>query len=334
MDVLILGCGISGLSCAIKLKEQGFERVRIVARDLPPNTTSDVAGGLWFPYKAEPIHRILGWSKTTFQELKRLQSEYPSAGITTTDFYQYFRKPVDYEAWWSSAVEVYHKLAPSELSNGFLGGYYAQVLVAEPQTHLPFLMKYFEALGGTIERGVVETLKEIIAENTIIVNCTGLDSKRLVSDTEMFSIRGQIVRVKNPGIRRSITIESSDEQSENATYTIARSEDVILGGVAMINNWDTSIDDTTIQGIVERCTEIEPTLQGAEVLGHKAGLRPGRTEIRLELEQHGDTCAVIHNYGHGGSGYTVNWGCAEEVSQLAKIFTENYDKNVAINSKK
>ena len=323
MDVLILGCGISGLSCAIKLKEQGFERVRIIARDFPPNTTSDVAGGLWFPYKAEPIHRILGWSKATFQELKRLRAQYPEAGITTTEFHQYFRKPIDQEAWWASAVETYRKLTPSEIPNGFLGGYYAEVFVAEPQIHLPFLMRYFESLGGTIELGSVQSMNEITAEHRIIVNCTGIDSKRLLDDNEVFPIRGQVIRVKNPGIRRSITIETNEEYSENATYTIARSEDVILGGVAMVNNWDTSIDDTTIQGIIERCTEIEPALRGAEVLGHKAGLRPGRTEIRLELEQHSDTCAIIHNYGHGGSGYTVNWGCAEEVVLLAKNFIES-----------
>ncbi len=74
------------------------------------------------------------------------------------------------------------------------------------------------------------------------------------------------------------------------------------------------------------------THQGAPILGAWAGLRPGRTRVRLELqclrEKHSDTggkssmtgekslLPVIHNYGHGGSGHTLHWGCAGEVAEL------------------
>lgn len=318
MDILVLGSGISGLSCAIRLKEAGFERVRVVARDFPPNTTSDVAGGLWFPYKAEPITRILGWSKATYQELMRLREQTPEAGITMTEFYQYFRKPVSGDAWWSSAVEVYRALPTSEIPSGFQGGYYAHVPIAEPHIHLPFLIKRFREMGGVLEERNVSSIEDVAEQGRIVVNCTGLGARQLLGDNEVFPIRGQILRVRNPGIQRSMTIEADNEHSEYATYTIARSEDVILGGVAMVNNWDTSIDASLVQGILERCTEVEPALRGAEILGHKAGLRPGRTEVRLEKEITASGAAVIHNYGHGGSGYTVNWGCADEVVSLIK----------------
>ncbi len=317
-EVIILGAGISGLSCGLELQSAGFRNVRILAKDFPPNTTSDVAGGLWFPYKAEPISRILGWSKRTFERLMQLREQFPEAGITMTDFYQFFPKTRTESAWWASAVEEYRPLDKEELPEGFQGGYFARVPIAEPHIHLPFLMERFQAQGGVLEERVVASMEEIVAGNRIIVNCTGLGAKQLLGDTEVFPIRGQIVRVRNNGIKRSITCETAEEHSEYATYTIARSEDVILGGVAMTNNWETGVDIGLVDGIIDRCSALEPALKSAEILGHKAGLRPGRTTVRLELERLSPTCAVIHNYGHGGSGYTVNWGCAEEVCSLAK----------------
>jgi D-amino-acid oxidase len=52
------------------------------------------------------------------------------------------------------------------------------------------------------------------------------------------------------------------------------------------------------------------------VLEHKVGLRPGRPEIRLERED--GPIPRIHNYGHGGSGITLSWGCAEETLRLVQ----------------
>ena len=46
------------------------------------------------------------------------------------------------------------------------------------------------------------------------------------------------------------------------------------------------------------------------------GLRPGRMEVRLEREEKNGKY-LIHNYGHGGSGVTLSWGCADEVVELA-----------------
>ena len=52
----------------------------------------------------------------------------------------------------------------------------------------------------------------------------------------------------------------------------------------------------------------------------QVGLRPLRTS-GVRLERDNVTVAtgvpVIHNYGHGGSGITLHWGCAQEAVALA-----------------
>ena len=47
------------------------------------------------------------------------------------------------------------------------------------------------------------------------------------------------------------------------------------------------------------------------MIGNWAGLRPFRQQVRLEKEGN-----IIHNYGHGGSGYTLSFGCADEVKRM------------------
>lgn len=40
-----------------------------------------------------------------------------------------------------------------------------------------------------------------------------------------------------------------------------------------------------------------------------------RDEVRVEVEQLGAT-RCVHNYGHGGTGVGLSWGCAREVVAL------------------
>ena len=63
--VLVVGCGVSGLTCAVRLLDEG-RPVAIWAHDLPPDTTSDVAAAFWYPYRAYPRDRVLRWARTSF----------------------------------------------------------------------------------------------------------------------------------------------------------------------------------------------------------------------------------------------------------------------------
>ena len=109
-----------------------------------------------------------------------------------------------------------------------------------------------------------------------------------------------------------------DQQGPYAlAYTLFRSHDCILGGTSGENDWNLEPDPATAERILRNCQQLEPALNDAEILEHVVGLRPGRKAVRLELEPISERCAVIHNYGHGGAGFTLSWGCAQEVAELA-----------------
>ena len=71
--------------------------------------------------------------------------------------------------------------------------------------------------------------------------------------------------------------------------------------------------------ILRDCAAIEPRLTGARVLAHRVGLRPARPTVRLEAEPAapGGGPPIVHNYGHGGAGVSLSWGCAREAAALA-----------------
>ena len=74
-------------------------------------------------------------------------------------------------------------------------------------------------------------------------------------------------------------------------------------------------DPATAARILAACIAVRPELRAAKVLKHRVGLRPVRPTVRLEAEQ-ADGVTIVHNYGHGGAGVTLSWGCAHDAAEL------------------
>ncbi|MFI5795983.1 FAD-dependent oxidoreductase [Streptomyces sp. NPDC051677] len=70
------------------------------------------------------------------------------------------------------------------------------------------------------------------------------------------------------------------------------------------------------RAITERCAAVKPRLAKAPVVASRVGVRPTRSEGRVEADSRSDGVPVLHNYGHGGSGVTPSWGCAQEIVEL------------------
>jgi D-amino-acid oxidase len=308
-DVLVVGCGVIGLTAGVRMREAGLG-VRIVTAALPLQTTSSVAAALWYPYKAYPEDRVLSWGSRTFEVFEEL-SHVPESGARMREGVEIWRKKVP-DPWWASAVPGVRRCTDDELPPGYTDGHAFVAPVIEMPVYFGYLLDRFLESGGRIEHRAISSLEEA-GEGHVVVNCAGLGARELVGDPSMEPIRGQIVRVRNPGLERFVLDE---DNPEGVTYVIPRSEDCILGGTAEEGEWDTEPDPQTAAAILRRCEVLEPRLAGADVLEHKAGLRPGRPEIRLEIDYVAQSPPRVHNYGHGGSGVTLSWGCAEETLRL------------------
>ena len=76
-------------------------------------------------------------------------------------------------------------------------------------------------------------------------------------------------------------------------------------------------DPATTSRIVAECSRVL-NIDKPTVLAERVGLRPfRRSGVRLERDRLRDGRTVIHNYGHGGAGFTLSWGCAREVLEVA-----------------
>ncbi len=311
-EAIVVGCGISGLTCGIALLEAGVP-VTIVARDLPPHTTSDVAAAIWYPYRAFPERRVLEWGRVTLDTLYDLMTD-PAAGVRRVTMTELFERATP-DPWWKDAVRIFGRATGAELPPGYVDGYRVEVPLIETPVHMRYLMHRFRSLGGRLEQRSVRSLAELYRDGRVIVTCAGVWAGELAADDSVFPIRGQALRVRAPGIERGLVEQSG---ALALSYVVPRTSDCILGGTADEHDWSLAADPDTSAQILRRCNRLVPALAGAEVIEAVVGLRPGRREVRLERESVSQDCAVIHNYGHGGAGFTLAWGCAREVVELAR----------------
>jgi D-amino-acid oxidase len=314
MRIGVIGAGAIGLSSAIRLLEAGHD-VEIITRDDPMATCSAVAAAFWYPSTVGPAKRVLPWGKENIAVYRQF-SQKLETGISFAPLLELFKNEVP-DPWWKSALEDFsHKLSP-DLPPGFAYGHYATVALLDIPRHYPFLLQLFHRLGGKLRRECLNSIQQLDGTFEIVINCSGARARDLTPDPEVYAIRGQVVRIKKPiSLEPAIWVDSSKEGF--ATYIVPRKDDCILGGTFQTNDWNENPDPAIAEGILERCCVLIPDLKNASILEHRVGLRPGRKEVRLEVERPATSCPIIHNYGHGGSGWTLNWGCAREVVDLAE----------------
>jgi D-amino-acid oxidase len=196
----------------------------------------------------------------------------------------------------------------TDLPHGFAVGWRFVAPVVAMPAYLDYLRARAMAAGVTVEERTVDRLDLA----PVVVNCAGIGARELVPDAHLTPVRGQVVIAENPGLTEWFV-----GMSEPPVYFFPHGDTVVLGGTAQTGDATTAPDLGLAEAIRDRCAQVEPRLAGAPIVGHRVGLRPVRPTVRLERERVGDT-EVIHNYGHGGAGITLSWGCAAEIDRLLR----------------
>ena len=253
-DVAVLGCGAVGLATARLLQERGA-RVRIYAKDLPPNTTSNVAGAQWWPAsvydndRVTPAYQEQHFAAAQFA-FRRFQSLVGDAyGVSWETNYNLSSRPITtYPAREDDPMRALvvnqRDLAVDE--HNFPRPFVRQFDTMMIET--PLYLRRMEAdarqAGAEIVVGEFADVSQVqgLPERTIF-NCTGLGAGRLFGDTEIMPVRGQLaILLPQPEVAYNTIAREG--------YMFGRRDGIVLGGTFERGEWSLEPNPETIAGIV------------------------------------------------------------------------------------
>ena len=322
-NVAIVGAGVAGLTCGIALAERDY-RTAIFAKEIGRQTTSGAAAAVWFPYDAQPAERVIPWALRTFDVLVEL-ARIPETGVSMIETRQFLRTdeiqipdwaiPLGAQRLSSVATGLWPVRGRAQRGGyRFKSGFSLRVPLTDTTIYLDYLAARFLKASGEIHTNVrFQNLEEVDAKFDLVINCAGIGARELARDADLEPHRGQVAIVpKIDGLSCAIVCDDAP-----LMYAIPRTNDCVFGGTNEVSD-NLAADPTTTQQIVAECSRVL-NIEKPPVLAERVGLRPFRKSgVRLERDRLRDGRTVIHNYGHGGSGFTLSWGCAREVADFAQ----------------
>lgn len=325
--VCVIGAGIAGLTSAFCLQNSiPNVDVTIVAEKVSPHTTSDGSGGKWEPHLVHKSQEnvIRRWGQLTFDYLLKLflSPDAKDSGVQLMSGFNFrLDTPETQSPFWKDTVIAYRTLTDQEIKAikpSAKGGIFFTTLVLNSHKYLPWLMEKFQGKGGRIIKRKLNSINEIANDFDVIINCSGLGAGQLVGDRNVQPIRGHLTKVYAPWLKHFY----QDKDDKDFILILPGADGIVsIGGTSHVGDWDTSVRQEDKDRIWKGALKLVPSLQNAKKVEDWVGLRPSRTTVRLEMEElqsFSKPVMVIHNYGHGGSGITVSWGCAQDVVDLCK----------------
>ncbi len=237
----VLGCGAVGLATARLLQRHGWF-VTIYARDLPPDTTSNLAGGLWSPWSVFDEERLtpefearyLRASRIAYQAFQQLSG--PRYGVRWLENYRLHDLPLPQTRVGAELRDLFpdtRELTPKEHPFPAAHVQRSMGMLVEPFTYLNAVLDDFLLAGGRVVVREFVAAEEITAlAEPVVVNCTGLGAKALFADDELIPIKGQLcVLVPQPEVDYVLSTTDS-------LYMMPRRDGIVLGGTHERGVWD------------------------------------------------------------------------------------------------
>jgi D-amino-acid oxidase len=348
--ILVIGAGVSGLTTALCLRRRGFE-VTVIAESFAPQVTSVVAGALWeWPpavcghhHDEISLARSKEWCLTSYRAFVELAKD-AATGAFLRPVVFYFKHRVedsprdlgkmdelkDHVLGFSHDAALIDRHGVNR-DTGVQDAYTHLAPMVDTDAYMAWLLAKVRAAGcrllqARVSGSLIEQEDEILRAHgaDAIVNGSGLGARELAGDP-MYPLRGALVRVINDGVSmpyldtaHCVSHDLANEE-QDMVFIVPRGRDrIVLGGLTEADEWSLDVglhNYEPVREMYRRCIEFLPSLAQARldpVEPVRAGLRPLRRQnVRLEREA---GTRILHNYGHGGSGVTFSWGCAQEVA--------------------
>jgi D-amino-acid oxidase len=223
--VLVLGAGVSGLTSAHRLASAGF-RVRVLAREFPPHTTSDLAGAQWAPSLVEegdgPEERARfdRWLRRSHAAFAALEGE--AYGVFRRPNYTTLNGGTGLRAIPRDLIPPVEELERLPFEGPSHRGQLFHTFLIEPPRYLPALLRDLAQRGVTCEEGELARLSDALAEpERVIVNALGLGAGAVAGDAAVLPLRGQLVHLEPESLGYLLSHDG---------YLFPRSDALVVGG--------------------------------------------------------------------------------------------------------
>ena len=262
----VIGCGVNGLSTAIMLQrlyQDGPGTITIYAKDLPPNTTSNIAAGYWSPVSlydsdaastkfVEQMRSAARISNRAFQLLVG-----PAYGVRWLDIFTLHRTEVSLQGELPGGNDLYPQQMIHRDPTNYFGvpivRQYSSMMIESP-VYLRALLRDFYAAGGRIVVKEFRSRDEVLRlPESVIFNCSGLGARQLFGDEKLIPVRGQLeVLLPQPEI---------DYGYIGPGHMFPRSDGIFLGGTFDRDDWSLEVRRDQADRILTTHVEIMKGLQ-------------------------------------------------------------------------